>query len=269
MSSAGQKLRQLREQLGFTLRDVEAASLRISTRHGSDDFGIPLSRLSEIETKEVTPSIFRLYTLSVVYRRDVREFLSWYGIDVNVTANDLGLAAPPNSHTATAPQSQTLFNIPVALDPGFNSRRTTNLSRMIQQWGLVPLAYLQQLLPDNYTYGYIGSEDLTMYPLVMPGTFVQIDETKSRLEDGPWRSEYERPIYFVETRDGFHCSWCTRSNDQLILQSHPLSPVAPRSLLYSQEAEIIGQVVGIAMRLGDWKPRSETVQVRATQKEST
>jgi transcriptional regulator with XRE-family HTH domain len=260
-------LRQLREQLGFTLRDVEAAALRISTRHNTDEFAIPLSRLSEIETKEVTPSIFRLYTLSVVYRRDIREILSWYGIDVNLTADDLGLAAPPKSHTSTAPQSQTLVNIPITLDPGFNSRRTTNLSRMIQQWGLVPLGYLQQFLPDNYTYGYVGSEDLTMYPLIMPGTFVQIDEKKSRLEEGPWRSEYERPVYFVETRDGFFCSWCTRSDDKLILQSHPLSNVPPRSFLYSQEAEIIGQVVGMAMRLGEWKPRPESVPVRATQKE--
>jgi hypothetical protein len=35
----------------------------------------------------------------------------------------------------------------------------------------------------------------------------------------------------------------------LVLQPHPLSPVQPRILKDQQEAEVLGQVVGIAMRL--------------------
>lgn len=264
MSTAGQKLRHLREQLGFTIRDVEAASVRIAERHHNDDFSIPLSRLSDIETKGVTPSIYRLYTLSVIYRRDFREILTWYGIDVNVTGSDLRLAEPPNSHLSTAVDSTTMLQVPLALDPGFDSRKTMNLSRMVQQWGLVPASYLAQMLPGSYTYGYVGSEDLAMYPLILPGTFVQIDEKKCRPEEGPWCSEYERPIYFVETRAGFVCSWCSISEDKLILQSHPLSPVAPRAIRHPQDAEILGQVVGIAMRLGDWKSLPDSAPVRAT-----
>jgi hypothetical protein len=40
--------------------------------------------------------------------------------------------------------------------------------------------------------------------------------------------------------------------DELVLQSHPLSPVPVRLLKHPQEAEVIGQVVGVAMRLGEW-----------------
>jgi hypothetical protein len=251
----------VREQLGFTIRDVEAASVRIAEQRRSDDFAIPLSRLSDIETKGVTPSIYRLYTLSVVYRRDLREILTWYGIDVNTTAADLHLSEPPHSHTSSALDSTTLVQVPLALDPGFDSRKTMNLSRMIQQWGLVPMTYLAQMLPGTSTYGYVGSEDLTMYPLLLPGTFVQIDEKKSKVQDGPWRSEYERPIYFVETRDGFTCCWCSVDESRLILQPHPLSPSSPRALKQPQEAEIIGQVVGVAMKIGDWtRPWQELPQ---------
>ncbi len=145
-----------------------------------------------------------------------------------------------------------MVQVPLALDPGFSSQKTMNLGRMIQQWGLVPLSYLSQLLPGNYTYGYIGLEDFTMYPLLMPGSFVQIDESKNELEQRAWHSEYERPIYFVETRDGYVCTWCSMSEDRLVLQPHPLSPTPPRSLRTPQEAEILGQVVGVAMRLGEW-----------------
>ena len=257
MKTAGHKLRHLREQLGFNMRDVEAASIKIAAQHGTDEFGIPLSRLSDIETKGITPSIYRLYTLSVVYRRDLRELLSWYGIDVNLTASDLHLSEPPRSHLSDAPKSVTLLKMPLALDPGFDSRHTTNFSRMIQQWGIVPVSYLSEWLPGNYTYGYIGTEDFTMYPLLLPGSFVQVDESKATLQEGlVWRSEYERPIYFVETRDGFVCSWCNRVDDMLILQPHPLSPVPPRSIRFGVEGEILGQVVGVAMRLGGWGPVS-------------
>ncbi len=79
---AGANLRSLRERLGLTMREVESASLRVAERHTSDEFAVSPSRLSDIETKGSVPSIFRLYSLAVIYRCDVREILSWYGIDL-------------------------------------------------------------------------------------------------------------------------------------------------------------------------------------------
>jgi hypothetical protein len=250
--TAGQKLRALRERLGFTIREVEAASLRIAAKHQNDDFGVPLSRLSDIETKGVIPSIFRLYSFSIIYRRDMRELLSWYGIDVNQTAGDLSLSEPPRSHISEALANTTAMHLPVEIDPGFDVRRTTNISRMVQRWGWVPLSHLAHMQPERFIYGYIGSEDLIMSPLLLPGSFVQIDESRNKVQEGPWRSEYERPIYFVETREGFVCSWCAVVGDSLILQPHPLSPVPPRSFRQPNEAEVLGQVIAIAMRLDDW-----------------
>jgi transcriptional regulator with XRE-family HTH domain len=252
MLSAGHNLRTLRERLGLTMRDVETASAAIATRHKSDEFAIPPSRLSDIETKGVVPSIYRLYSLAVIYRRDAREIMAFYGVDLNSVAEDLHQVLPPKSHMSEALQSSTLAQIPVRLDPSFDHRFTVNMGRVVEQWGLVPLQYLGQFASRRYTYGYVGSEDFTMYPILPPGTFVQIDESKCRVAEGAWRSEYERPIYFVETREGYTCCWCTLQHDELVLQSHPLSPVPVRLLKHPQEAEVIGQVVGVAMRLGEW-----------------
>ena len=47
---------------------------------------------------------------------------------------------------------------------------------------------------------------------------------------------------------------------EIVLQSHPLSPVQPRILKHPQEAEVIGQVVGVAMRLADWYPATQPQQ---------
>jgi len=139
------------------------------------------------------------------------------------------------------------------MDPGFAFEKTTNLGRMIEQWGVVPLASLSAFADDRYSYGYIGEDDFTMYPILPPGSFVQVDETRNKVVEGAWRSEFERPIYFVETREGFTCSWCHIKQEGIVLQPHPLSPVAVRILKHPQEAEVVGQVVGAAMRLGDWR----------------
>jgi len=253
MNSGGQSLRLLREQLGLTMRDVETASTRIAERRGNDEFAIPISRLSDMETKGVMPSIYRLYTLSVIYRQDMRELLAWFGIDFNDAASDLNVCQPAKSHISGTLASATKVQVPIKIDPGFDPQRTANLGRMIEQWGVVPLSYLAQFASCQYTYGYIGGEDLTMYPILPPGTFIQVDETLNTVVEGGWKSEYERPIYFVETRNGHTCCWCTMSREDVILQPHPLSPVSARVLRYPQEAEIIGQVVGVAMRLGEWR----------------
>jgi transcriptional regulator with XRE-family HTH domain len=252
MLSAGQSLRTLRERLGLTMRDVETSSAAIAAKHKSDEFAIPPSRLSDIETKGVVPSIYRLYSLSVIYRKDAREILAWYGVDLNKIAEDLHLGNPPKSHKSEALENVSSVRIPVRIDPSFDPRCTVNMGRVVEQWGVVPLTYLAQFADRRYTYGYIGSDDFTMYPILPPGSFVQIDESKTRVAEGAWRSEYERPIYFVETRDGYTCCWCTLQNEGLVLQSHPLSPVPVRVLKHPQEAEVIGQVVGVAMRLGEW-----------------
>ena len=253
MFSGGQNLRALREQLGLTMRDVENASARIADKHGNDEYSIPPSRLSDVETKGVIPSIYRLYSLAVIYRRDVRELMSWYGIDLNMIAADLEIVSPRKSHVSEALTSMSGARVPVRLDPGFDLKKTSNIGRLVEQWGVVPMAYLEQFANCNYTYGYVGSEDLTMYPVLPPGSFIQVDESKNRVVEGGWGSEYERPIYFVETRAGYTCCWCSMAGETIILQSHPLSPIAARVLRYPQEAEVIGQVVGVAIRLGEWQ----------------
>jgi transcriptional regulator with XRE-family HTH domain len=80
MPGWGRKLRKLREELGLTLRDVHAVSLRLAARHRNRRLAISPGRLSMIETKNEVPSIFRLYALAIIYRRDVKELLTFYGL---------------------------------------------------------------------------------------------------------------------------------------------------------------------------------------------
>ena len=245
----GKRLRQLREQLGLTVRDVEASSSRLAKKRGNSAYSIPLSRLSDIENKEVVPSIYRVYSLAVIYRRDVSEILAWYGVSLDEMAADLELATVPRTHRIDSIDVKSAVKIPVLEDSAFDQRKNCNLGRIIQQWGVVPLAFLSKFASVSFTYAYIGTEDFTMYPILLPGSFIQVDETKDRVVESAWKSEFERPIYFLETRSGFRCGWCRLREGQLTLQPHPLSPEPVRIYRHPQEIDVIGEVVGVAMQL--------------------
>lgn len=254
MLSAGMFLRKIRDSLGLTMRDVENASEIIAQQHASQEYLIPPSRLSDIETKGVVPSVFRFYCLAAIYHRPARELLQLYGIDLDETRTDWDASKPARSHLVRLESEQDVCEMPVKMDPGFDLRETSDLGRMVQQWGTVPFSLLGRLASQKYAYGFIGTDDFTMYPILQPGTFVQVDESKRVVVEQHWRSEYERPIYFVETRDGFTCCWCSLRLNSLVLQPHPLSPAMVRILKHPQEAEVIGQVVGVAMRVGNLRP---------------
>lgn len=248
----GQQLRIIREGLGLTLKDVESATALIAEKYNSQEYALPASRLSEIETKGMLPSIYRVYSLALLYRKSVNEILSVFRIPLGNLEEDISVTQPPKSHIVSVSDEKRTIEMPLRFDPGFDTRKTTNMGRMVERWGTVPLHFLSKFVRSSYTYGYVGTEDLTLYPLILPGSFLQIDETKSKIQEGGWRSEYERPIYFVETREGYVCSWCSLLGGQIVLQPHPLSPVPVRILKHPQEAEVLGQVVGVAMSLGDW-----------------
>jgi len=257
MVNPGLSLRQMREKLGLTMRDVETASEKLARKRGNVGYFVPISRLSDVETKGITPSIYRLYALAIIYHSNFREMLRLYGVELDLEPSDLEISSPPKSHLSQALSTIEVVNVPVRMDPSFDPSKTLNLGRMVEQWGTVPFKYLEQLSKTGFTYGYVGSDDLTMYPILPPGSFIQVDESKNRVLQGGWRSEYERPIYFVETRESHVCCWCTLSGDSIILQPHPLSPVPARIQQYPQDAEVIGQVVGVAMRLGEWRSTSD------------
>ena len=76
----GAELRVIRQQLGWSLREVHAASLAIAKQHRQPAFVIVPSRLHDIESKNKIPGIHRLYALALIYGRTLKEILSLYGI---------------------------------------------------------------------------------------------------------------------------------------------------------------------------------------------
>jgi transcriptional regulator with XRE-family HTH domain len=250
MEDAGQKLRRVRERLNLRVRDVEQATQKIADKYRNDEFTVLINRVSEIENRKLIPSLYKLYSLCAIYRLDFQDVLEWYGISLESLPVDSLFAEVPQTHlTSFQAGSRGEVLLPLSLDPGIDLRRTTYLSRMIQRWGKLPLLFLEALELKEHRYGFIGTEDWFMYPLLLPGTFIMVDETTRKIASSGWTNEFERPIYFFEHRQGYACGWCNLKDDKLILQPHPASLCTPEIYKYPSEIDMVGQVIGIATRL--------------------
>jgi transcriptional regulator with XRE-family HTH domain len=258
MEEAGQKLKRARERLDLRYRDVEEASQRIADRHKNDEYSIALSRLADIENKGTVPTIYRLYSLCAIYRLDILEVLEWYGVNVSEIPSDAASVEVARTHEiGFTTDGHGSVQFPLALDPGIDLRRTNFLSRSIQRWGKLPLMLLNAVDLRNHRYAFIGTEDWSMYPLLHPGSLVLVDETRRKIADSGWTTEFDRPIYLLEHRDGWICGWCSLHGNQLVVHPHPASLAAPRVFVYPEQVDVVGQVTGVAMRLSP-APRRRT-----------
>jgi len=249
MEEAGQKLKRVRERLRLKYREVEEYSTRIAKAHDNEEYIVALSRLADIENKGTLPSAYRLYSLCAIYKLDLSEVLSWYGIALSDLPADSALAEIPATHLANFHVEDGEAQFPISIEPGLDVTKTLFLSRFIQRWGKLPLMLLNRLDLKNQRYGLIGTDDWSMYPILSPGAIVVIDETRRRILNSGWNNEFERPIYFLEHRGGYACSWCTLRDKRLILQPHPASSCDPESFDYPDEIEVIGQVTEVAMTI--------------------
>ena len=246
-------LKDLRARLGITTRDVAELSQKIAETQGNPEFQISNAWLTQIENSNSVPSIFKLYSLSAIYRLKFTDLLCLYGLDLQKLSLHQITSPLPQTHLTTLEvyDADRTVSFPVRFDRSFDVDNTNLLSRMVELWGEVPIALIQHLDIRHSQYGYIGLHDFTLYPLLRPGSFVQIDSRVRRVQPLRWRTEFDRPIYFIELRDGYACSWCDLLDGQLLLLPHPLSPVSARKFRYGIDAEIVGQVTAVAMRLAD------------------
>jgi hypothetical protein len=242
----GLRLRQVRDGLGLTYRDVERSSYELAARRGRPEFVLHISRLADIENRGVVPGLHKVYTLAVVYHLSPQEIVAWYDIPLQECFAD-GVAFPaPQTHLMAPP---TCLPTPMRFDPAFDPRRTEFLSRMVERW-----SRFEGVLTNghaNERYGYIGMSDRRMVPLLRPGSIVLVDVTARRIEDADWATEYDRPMYFVQIRQGYRCGWFYRDGSRLVMQPHPLSRCLPEAWRMPEEAEVVGRVVGVVTRLNE------------------
>jgi transcriptional regulator with XRE-family HTH domain len=252
---AGQALRAERERLGLSTRDVERLSFEIAESKHNREYYTSHTWIHGIEAGKLKPNLFKIYTLCVLYKRTLDEILSLFGIDMETASRDQSLVGLPNTHLVIPGAERRAASVlaPMQLRDQADIERTNLVSRMFAGWSEIPVTLLQKMDLQRSLYGYVGTTDYTLYPLIRPGSFVQIDARQTKIVSN-WKSEFDRPIYFLELREGYACSWCELHGGQLILLPTPQSGARARHVRYPGDAGILGRVTAVTMPIVSAQP---------------
>ena len=118
------------------------------------------------------------------------------------------------------------------------------MRRILGAWSDIPLLLMLDADWERGPLVLIGLSDRMMWPLLPPGSLLQLDPKARTIADGSW-SEFERPIYLIEVKGKFNCCHAQRRGETLRLISHGESSSPPSISVPFREAKVRGQVTPI------------------------
>jgi transcriptional regulator with XRE-family HTH domain len=242
LDSIGVTLRTIRQQWRLSLREVEERSLRIAQERGAQAGKISASWLDRLEREKHELTVNKLIVLAEIYNLTPEQLLR----SVYPGNPQPGLLRQLSSPNAT----MLLTEGPLDELARYLLQDTFGPDQPPDETTLLATENSASLAP--YRRGVIGKRDLTLDPMIPTGSIVQIDTRQRAISSKKdWAHEFQRPIYFLMTREGYVCGWCEldRASDWLTLIPHPLSPASSRRWRYRTEIESIGRVVFVAIRL--------------------
>src|ERR1700739_4994505 len=205
----GIRLKRIRERLGLALRKVEERSRRLAEKKRNPDYFISRGWLNNIEYGTSKPSLCKQYTLGAIYNVHWSSIFSFFGCNVSDFGRDQAMFAPSKTQLASrnADTGDTIV-VPMKSRRRLRLDRTNLLARIGKIWGEIPVRLIQHLDLRNGVYGFVGMSDRTMYPIIRPGSIVQIDQNQRKVLQTKWGDEDVRPIYVGELRGEFICIGC-------------------------------------------------------------
>ena len=118
------------------------------------------------------------------------------------------------------------------------------LHRLLTIWTEVPMLLM---LDVDWTRGplvLVGRSDRMMWPLLPPGSLLQLDQSERTVDDERW-DEFERPVYLIEYKGRFRCCHAQRRGDTLRLIPHLESPERTSTTVPYREAKVLGRLTPI------------------------
>lgn len=245
---SGRWIRFLREELLIKPSDVERVTRNIADQKGNSDFYISHSSLADIEAGSI-PSIYKLFSLAICLRVQLRELFFPFGIDPDeVLSSQLGSdtgGLVPISLTPDQP-----FKFQLNFDVNYSSEETNLLRFPPHGADKLPVFFRSALDPLRYRYAVIGLRDDAMLDLIPPGSLVEVDTAQNTVQVFPWRTIRERPLYLIWHTDGHTCCWCQVDGKELTMLPHPLSRRPVRRFRMPGQASVVGRVTNAWLSFG-------------------
>jgi transcriptional regulator with XRE-family HTH domain len=239
----GARLRKIRQQWQLSLREVEERSIRFAQERGNVSYKVSASWLNRLEREAHELTVNKLVALAEIYNLPTERLLrSLCPEDPQPVLKQLSIPNATMLITEGPLEQQAKYLVPDsihAVDPPHET-------------GVLSVEHGPS--PTPYRRGITGKGDRTLEPMIPAGSIVHIDTQKRAISSRrTWAHEFQRPIYFLMTRDAYVCGWCELDKDSewLTLVPHPLSHASSRRWRYRTEIESLGRVVAVAVRLAE------------------
>ena len=249
------EFRQWRECCGLTMRDMEQHADDLANTVNDNKYRFSRAWLSEVERGQLAPQLHKLCALMIIYRQPLGDFPRLCGIDeADIIKYQLQRPLPATCPFAIynkelADGGQRLLRLP-QINPQFDGSSSSTEEQLIIGQGTVPLKETLTYDNQDIRYAFIGMQDQRMAPLVPAGAFIRIDVRQRQIISGSWPDEL-RPLYLVKIRNRYYVSWLEMTDGRLILLAHSLSGSRSLTVRNPSDAEVIGRVTGVTMKMGD------------------
>jgi transcriptional regulator with XRE-family HTH domain len=244
MVAIGARLRAIRQQWRLSLREVEQRSRRFARQRRDLSYRVSASWLTRIESGDHELTVNKWIALAEIYGIPTEQLIRLVGHG-NEQSTALGHLPDPDE--------------PLSLTEGLRKSEAKLLVSDMPsaaQFTDHTTLFAAEGRPSStpYRLGIIGRLDLTLSPMIPPGSTVQIDITMREISPSEnWTHQFQRPIYFLSTKDGYVCGWCEldQNSEWLTLIPHPLSTASSRKWKYQTEVENLGRVIAVTVRSGE------------------
>lgn len=241
MSSIGERLLAIRTRWGLSLSEVTARSERLAELWGSRSYRISGSWLARLERGEHEMTVPKLVSLATIYSEPPEQLLREIHPNFN---RSLDSAHPGPNMTVMVNGGPLESQARQLIPDGFNTDPIPDDTMLLPIEGAIA--------HNRYRRAVIGKKDLSLSPVVQPGSIINIDTLQRGIvARSNWSHEFARPMYLLLTRPGYVCGWCDldETGIWLTLVTHPLSEQPNQRWRYRKEVEVVGRVVAVAMRL--------------------
>jgi transcriptional regulator with XRE-family HTH domain len=235
-----------RRRAGLSFRSASKLSRVIAQLLGDRRYFASFGTLSDYEAGDQMPRhIHKLFTLAILYSVPFLMLLRSFGIAVN----DFG--GTPFTQETNVSQIQRTSLAPI------HESRNDFFENVRKQFGDLPV-FLGSALPALSGLSQISLRDVfwlggqanQLHPGLRGAHFALVNRRSKKPRILPWTPLWSQPLYLLEDRDGSYLATnCAIEDGRLVVYAYPEDFTAGRGLRRHIDADVVGQIVGIARSL--------------------
>jgi transcriptional regulator with XRE-family HTH domain len=244
-SSLGVFIRQARARAGLTLHEASLFSHKVAQALDDRRYAMAPSTLADYETQSTPPRhLEKAMTLCLIYAVPLVDFVRAAG----TAPEHLGTQFIPR---ALLPPEMT------AAPPGARPEVAESSSSLRLQFGSVPwflgssLAQVSGIpRPSMRDFFWLTGEHPFLPAYTGDSMLALVDRNKKSPLREPNLPAWLQPAYVLLLRDGqYRCACCSLDEENLFLFPRSESGRLPERLRLGRDAEVVGQIVGLARRI--------------------